>query len=108
MKDIEADRKVDRHKGTQIHFYLDEARLKKLDTIAEVTGKSRTAILKGLIDNKDFSKIPDRSCFEVAGQLGRIGGLLKMNRTGGKELAEEVLKIAREIRSKLYAADTII
>lgn len=110
-EDIEIDRKsTDRHKSHQVHFWLDTARLEKLDSIATLSGKSRTDIIKKFIDGTDLSKLSNKTyekeLGKVLAELGKIGGLMKMNRTGTAEQIDSIFSAIKEIRNIAYGNAT--
>lgn len=107
MEEIETDRKsTDRHKSRQIHFWLDPKRLEKLDTIATLSGKNRTDIIKRFIDGTDLSKLRnatyEKELGKVLAELGKIGGLMKLNRIGTPEQVNAIFSAIKEIRKIAY------
>lgn len=103
LKDIR-DSAMERHKGTQIHLWLDDADLARLDELAAMSIRgTRSDAIRMLINSRTFH---DRSYRDAISLLGKIGGLMKKTRTGTREQAQEVVKIARELRTALHDDNT--
>lgn len=102
----EADRlpptKKDRHRTGSLRVWMDAARLQKLDEMAAITGGTRSGVVRDLIDG---IKRPSLAGVKAAGELSRIGGLMKLYKIGSRDQVEEVLKIARELRAGLIRGD---
>lgn len=100
--DIEADRKVDKHKGTRIQIWLNDKHIEKLNCLASLTRKTRTRVIRDLLDGQDLSKTPDKSCRDAVAQLGRIGGLMKIHRIGTQKQISDLFNIVKDLRKKIY------
>ena len=102
----EADRlppvKKDRHKTGSLRVWMDATRLQKLDEMAAITGSTRSGVVRDLIDG---IRRPSLAGVKAAGELSRIGGLMKQYRAGTLDQVEEILRIARELREGLIRGD---
>lgn len=107
---VEADRQrpakptdKQRHRGIRVQIWMRPEQIARLDDMAAITDSTRSGVVRDLIDG---IKRPSMAGVKAAGELSRIGGLMKLYKIGTRAEVAEVLRIARELRAGLIRGDT--
>lgn len=84
--------------GVCVSLWLDDEQIAKLGELEKSTGKSRSDVIRGLIDRK---RLPDISFWQTYQMLAQLGAHLK--RTGDEKTGAEILAIARRLEASTLA-----
>lgn len=87
-----------KREGSCVSLWLDNDQVKKLAELAKSSGKSRSDVIRAMIDRK---RLPDVSFWQTYQMLAQLGAHLK--KTGDQATGAEILAIARRLEASTLA-----
>ena len=89
-----------KNKGVHLSAWVSDEQAAKLDALCAASGRSRSVVIRNLIDAQP---IPDKSYVRMLNQLASLGGLIKSHVTAGRQgealaLGRDVVRIAHALR----------